>query len=77
MTRKASKVVSEDEARAALGRIEAGQSNVSKESRALSFRYNGPLRKKLIELIGRDRYFVVIAPRRGCRKKSPASSATE
>ncbi len=69
-----SKLITEGEARAALGRIQARQSNMGKESRALGKNWNGPLRNAIVELIGREKYFRLIYPKAGCRtkKESPA-----
>lgn len=62
--------VSEAAAKAAFDRIQAGKTSVKHESRLLGFKHNGSLRKAIIALVGRPKYFAVIAnPSARLRKK--------
>jgi methylphosphotriester-DNA--protein-cysteine methyltransferase len=52
----AKKVVTEEQARAAWRKIEAGESSVIKEAKALGFSTRLALREALIALVGEERY---------------------
>lgn len=68
--------VNAEQASAALERIRAGETTVGKESRLLGFKWNGPLRKAIIELTGREKYFRLIYPKSGGRKKRALGHTT-
>lgn len=58
-------LVTQEQAKEALARLKAKESTLIAESKRLGFRHNGPLRKALRELMGRDVYAKLMDGRRG------------
>lgn len=61
-------------------RLKAGKTSLREESTAVGFSHNGPLRKALRDLIGRDKYDALMEgsrPKAGAKKAEAKKPADE